>query len=141
MSEDIARVPAEGDEPSLASAAATSPRLTHELAIAHLAAIVDSSDDAIVGKSIDRGVIETWNAGAERLYGYSAEEVIGLPMSSLLPKSLLEQEKTILLKVRRGERVDHFDTIRIHKDGRPIHVSLTISPIRNSAGDIIGASH
>ena len=115
--------------------------MTSEGALAQLAAIVDSSDDAIIGKTIDRGVIQTWNNGAERLYGYAASEVIGQPMSSLLPKALLEEERIILDKVRHGERVHHFSTVRIHKDGRAIHVSLTISPIRNSAGEIIGASH
>jgi two-component system cell cycle sensor histidine kinase/response regulator CckA len=112
-----------------------------EQAIAQLAAIVDSSDDAIIGKSIENGTIQSWNAGAELLYGYAAEEVLGQPMSSLLPKSLLAEEKSILEKVRRGERVHHFNTVRIHKDGRAIQVSLTISPIRNAQGEIIGASH
>ena len=111
-----------------------------EHAIAQLAAIVDSSDDAIIGLSIADGVIQSWNGGAERLYGYMANEVIGQPMTSLLPKVLIDDEKRNLVKVQRGERVRHFDTIRIHKDGNPIPVSLTISPIRNSAGEIIGAS-
>lgn len=109
--------------------------------IAHLAAIVDSSDDAIIGKSIDNGTIHSWNAGAERLYGYTAEEVLGRPMASLLPKSLLDEEQGILEKVRRGERVSHFDTVRIRKDGRAVPVSLTISPIHNQAGEIVGVSH
>ena len=112
-----------------------------EQAIARLAAIVDSSDDAIIGKSLENGVIQSWNAGAELLYGYSAKEVLGQPMSSLLPKILLDEEKSILEKVRRGERVHHFDTVRIHKDGRAIQVSLSISPIRDAAGEIIGVSH
>jgi PAS domain S-box-containing protein len=117
------------------------PSLTSDRAIAQLAAIVDSSDDAIIGNSIDGGVIQSWNGGAERLYGYTAQEVLGQPMFSLLPKNLFDEEKGILERVRRGEHVDHFDTIRIHKEGRPIEVSLTISPIRDSTGEIIGVSH
>jgi PAS domain S-box-containing protein len=114
--------------------------LVQDREIARLAAIVDSSDDAIISKSIE-GIIETWNSGAERLYGYTAQEVIGQPMSNLLPKNLLEEEKIILSKIRRGEHVHNFETVRIHKQGRPIQVSLTISPVRNSSGEIIGVSH
>jgi PAS domain S-box-containing protein len=114
--------------------------LAQDRDIARLAAIVDSTDDAIISKSID-GVIETWNAGAERLYGYTAEEVIGRPMSALLPKSLLEEDQLILSKIRRGERVQNFETTRIHKEGRPLQVSLTISPLRNASGEVVGISH
>jgi PAS domain S-box-containing protein len=114
--------------------------LVQDREIARLAAIVDSTDDAIISKSVE-GIIETWNAGAERLYGYTAQEVIGQPMSHLLPKNLLEEENTILSKVRRGEPVHNLETVRIHKQGRPIQVSLTISPVRNATGEIIGVSH
>ena len=107
--------------------------------IARLAAIVDSTDDAIISKSTD-GVIETWNAGAERLYGYTAQEVIGRPMSALLPKSLLGEEQLILEKIRQGEHIQDFETMRIHKEGRPVQVSLTVSPLRNVSGEIIGIS-
>jgi PAS domain S-box-containing protein len=117
-----------------------SARVRSERAGAHLAAIIDSSDDAIISQTID-GVIQSWNAGAERLYGYAAQEVLGQPMVKLLPKSLLEEESAIWTKVRRGERVQHFDTVRIHKDGRPLEVSLTISSIHGPAGEIIGISH
>ena len=114
--------------------------MNYEHDVAQLAAIVDSSADAIISKTLE-GIIQTWNAGAERLYGYPAEEVLGQPMMSLLPKGLIEQENDILLRVGRGERLEPFETIRIHKSGRPIPISLTISPIRNAAGSIIGASH
>jgi PAS domain S-box-containing protein len=117
-----------------------SVELAHDREIARLAAIVDSSDDAIISKSIE-GIIETWNAGAERLYGYTAQEVIGRPMSYLLPKNLLEEEQLILSKVRLGERVQNFETLRIHKEGRPVQVSLTVSPVRDRSGEIVGASH
>ena len=115
-------------------------RVTLERAIAQLAAIIDSSEDAIISKSLD-GLIETWNAGAERLYGYTAAEVIGRPMHSLLPKSLLEEEREILERIREGERISHYETVRVHKDGRAIPVALNLSPIRTTEGEIIGVSH
>ncbi|MDQ2776241.1 MAG: PAS domain S-box protein, partial [Acidobacteriota bacterium] len=114
--------------------------MNYEHDVALLAAIVDSSADAIISKSLE-GIIQSWNAGAERLYGYPAAEVIGQPMMSLLPKGLVEQENDILLRVGRGERLEPFETIRIHKSGRPVPISLTISPIRSASGTIIGASH
>ena len=106
----------------------------------HLAAIVESSSDAIVSKDLS-GIILTWNAGAERVYGYCAEEVIGRPMRILLPPNRATEEDDILQQLRRGSRVDHFETTRIRKDGKEIWVSLTISPIRQSGGTVIGASH
>jgi PAS domain S-box-containing protein len=112
----------------------------HELAASQLAAIIDSSGDAIVSQSPE-GVIQTWNEAAGNLYGYAAEEVIGRRMMSLLPKSLIEQEKEILQKVSRGECVRVLETVRIHKSGCPVPVSLTISPIRNHSGEIVGVSH
>jgi PAS domain S-box-containing protein len=106
---------------------------------ARLAAIVDSSFDAIVGKDLN-SVITSWNAAAERLFGYTAEEAIGQSVLMLIPESLRDQEDDIIGRVRRGERVAPFETVRRRKDGSDISVSLTISPVRNHAGQIIGAS-
>ncbi|HLK62228.1 MAG TPA: PAS domain S-box protein [Bryobacteraceae bacterium] len=107
---------------------------------AYLAAIVESSEDAIVGKSPD-GVIQTWNAGAERLYGYPAEEVIGIPMRDLLPPDRRHEESDILERIRSGDSVLHFETVRTRKDGTSIDVALSISPIRDKTGQIVGVSH
>ena len=104
-----------------------------------LVAIVDSSDDAIVSKTLE-GVITSWNASAVRLFGYSAKEAIGQPISIIIPHDRLDEEKSILARLRRGERIDHFDTVRVRKDGTTLDISLTISPVRNAAGKIIGAS-
>lgn len=104
-----------------------------------LAAIVASSDDAIVSKSLD-GIIRTWNAGAERLFGYTAAEAVGQPITLLLPYDRLNEEQDILSRLRRGERVDHFETVRVAKGGRRLNVSLTISPIRDAGGRVVGAS-
>jgi PAS domain S-box-containing protein len=106
---------------------------------ARLAAVVDSSHDAIVSKTLE-GHIQTWNAAAERLFGYTAAEVIGKPITIIIPKELQAEEGQILARLRRGERVDHFETVRITKAGRRFPVSLTVSPVRNSQGTIIGAS-
>jgi PAS domain S-box-containing protein len=104
-----------------------------------LAAIVASSDDAIIGKTLE-GIITTWNAGAERIFGYSAEEALGLPITILIPPDRQEEESQIIARLRRGESVRHFETVRIRKDGQRIHVSLAISPVKDAAGQIIGAS-
>jgi PAS domain S-box-containing protein len=104
-----------------------------------LKAIVDSSDDAIIGKNLD-GIIVSWNAGAERLYQYKAEEVLGKSITIIVPPDRFDEETRILAKLQRGESISHFETIRRRKDGTLLHVSLTISPIRDSAGRIIGAS-
>ncbi|CAN7627389.1 PAS domain S-box protein [Rhizobium sp. LjRoot98] len=104
-----------------------------------LAAIVESSDDAIVSKSL-QGIITTWNRGAERLFGYTAEEAVGRPITILIPEDRLQEEPAILARIHAGERVDHFETIRRRKDGSLLDISLTISPIRNRDGKIIGAS-
>jgi PAS domain S-box-containing protein len=114
-------------------------RKLDESARAHLAAIIDSSDDAIVSKTLD-GIIQSWNAGAQRIFGYTAEEAIGRPVLMLLPTDRKEEEAGILARLRAGERVDHFESIRVTKDGHHINVSLTISPVRDSKGRIIGAS-
>jgi PAS domain S-box-containing protein len=104
-----------------------------------LAAIVESSDDAVIGKTLD-GIITSWNVGAERIYGYSAKEAVGQPITMLVPPERPEEIPTILERIRRGEKVDHFETVRVTKDGRRLDISLTVSPIKNPAGDIVGAS-
>jgi PAS domain S-box-containing protein len=104
-----------------------------------LASIVESSDDAIISKDLN-GVITTFNKGAERLFGYFAEEVIGKPVTILIPADRLDEETGILERIRRGERVDHFETVRQRKDGGLITVSLTVSPVADEDGKIIGAS-
>ena len=104
-----------------------------------LAAIVESSDDAIVGKTLD-GVITNWNAAAERLFGYTADEMIGGHISRIVPPDRPDDVRTILDAIRRGERVRHYDTERVCKDGSRVHVSLTVSPIKDASGRIIGAS-
>jgi PAS domain S-box-containing protein len=104
-----------------------------------LAAIVESSHDAIVSKDLN-GIITSWNAGAERLFGYRADEATGRPITMLIPEDRHDEEPEILARIQRGERVDRYDTVRRRKDGSPVDVSLTISPIRNAAGAIIGAS-
>jgi PAS domain S-box-containing protein len=111
-----------------------------ELARARLAAIVESSDDAIISKDL-RGVVQTWNKGAQRIYGYSAAEMMGRPMSLLLPADRPDEETSILERIGRGERVDHFETVRLRNDGKQIDVSLSISPIRDKDGAVRGASH
>ena len=110
-----------------------------ESARAHLAAIVESSHDAIVGKDLD-GTIRSWNGGAVRIFGYTAEEAIGRSITLIVPKDRLDEEWGILERLKRGERVDHFETRRVRKDGALVDVALTISPIRDSEGRIIGAS-
>ena len=108
-------------------------------AAAFLAAIIESSDDAIISKSL-AGIITTWNKGASRLFGYTAEEAVGQPITILIPEDRLDEEPAILARIRAGERVDHFETVRRRKDGTVIDISLAISPIRDSEGRVIGAS-
>lgn len=108
-------------------------------ALRRLAAIVESTDDAIIAKDLN-GVITNWNPGAEKLYGYKAEEMIGQPVNVLIPIERPDEEPAILAKLRRGERIDHYETVRVAKDGTRIHVSLTVSPIKNAGGKVIGAS-
>ncbi|HKV14368.1 MAG TPA: PAS domain S-box protein [Reyranella sp.] len=116
-----------------------SERKRTDEARAHLAAIVESSDDAIVGKDLE-GIIRTWNQGAERLFGYTAEEVVGRPVTMLMPPDRQHEEPGILARIRRGERIEHDETVRQRKDGTLIDVSLTISPIVGETGRIIGGS-
>ncbi|TMF80679.1 MAG: PAS domain S-box protein [Chloroflexi bacterium] len=104
-----------------------------------LAAIVESSDDAIIGKTLD-GTIISWNRGAERIYGYRPEEAIGRNISILVPADHTDELAPIFERLRRGERVDHYQTVRVHKDGKRIAISVTISPVRDEQGKIIGAS-
>jgi PAS domain S-box-containing protein len=104
-----------------------------------LAAIVDSADDAIVSKDLN-GVVKTWNQGAYRMFGYSADEIVGQPILKLIPEELHYEEDEILRKIRAGDRVDHYETVRMRKDGERIEVSVTISPIRDASGRVTGAS-
>jgi PAS domain S-box-containing protein len=104
-----------------------------------LAALISSADDAIIGKDLE-GIVTSWNAGAERIFGYTAEEMIGQPVEKIIPKSHADEEPQILKRICRGERIAHYESERVCKDGRIIDVSLTISPIRDHLGRIIGAS-
>jgi PAS domain S-box-containing protein len=128
-----------GTMQSLASFVNISDLKKAEAAVAKLAAIVDSSDDAIISKTLD-GIIRSWNHSAEGIYGYTADEVIGKNVSILLPEDRPDEVNQILQMLKNGERIDHFETVRKRKDGKLIHVSLTISPIYDSKGKIIGAS-
>jgi PAS domain S-box-containing protein len=110
-----------------------------ERAAQQLASIVESSDDAIVSKDLN-GTIMTWNAGAERLFGYKAAEVIGKPITILIPPDRRDEEPGILARIRRGERIDHYETVRRRKDGSLVDISLTVSPMRDDKGAIVGAS-
>jgi PAS domain S-box-containing protein len=114
-------------------------RLRGEEAPAYLAAIVDSSHDAIVAKTVD-GVITAWNPGAERMFGWTAAEAVGRHVTLIIPEERRAEEDDVLARILRGERVDHFETVRVAKDGRRLDVSLTVSPVRDAAGRIIGAS-
>ena len=116
-----------------------SARNRAERAMNLLAAIVDSSDDAIISKNLD-GVMTSWNKGAERLFGYTAEEAIGQHITLIIPPDRRDEEKDILARLKRGERVDHFETVRIRKDRTLLDISLTISPVKDAAGCVVGAS-
>jgi len=104
-----------------------------------LATIVDSSDDAIIAKNLD-GVITSWNAGAQRLFGYSSEEANGQPVTMLIPPDRFDEEPQIINRIRRGEPINHYETVRRRKDGSLVHLSLSVSPLRDASGKIIGAS-
>ena len=110
-----------------------------EQAAVLLAAIVESSDDAIVSKTLD-GVITSWNGGAERMFGWPAPTAIGKHITLIVPEDRRAEEDDVLARLRRGERIDHFETVRMAKDGRLIDVSLTVSPVRDRFGRIVGAS-
>jgi len=111
-----------------------------EEAMAHLAAIVASSDDAIISKNLD-GIIQSWNKSAEHMFGYTAEEAVGKHITLIVPEDRRDEEKNILARLRHGERIDHFQTVRRRKDGSTLDLSLTISHVRDSAGRVIGASN
>jgi PAS domain S-box-containing protein len=114
-------------------------RASAEQARSRLAAIVDSSDDAIIAKDLD-GIISDWNSSAERIFGYRSEEVVGRPIHLLLPKERYAEEEQILATLRRGERIEHFETVRVRKDGARIQVSISVSPIRDASGRVVGAA-
>ena len=110
-----------------------------ERARAHLAAIVDSSEDGIVGKTLE-GIVVSWNKGAQQLFGYPPEEMIGQSITKIIPPEYQHEETEILAKIRRGERIERYQAIRIHKDGHRLNISLTISPVRDTSGKIVGAA-
>jgi two-component system, chemotaxis family, CheB/CheR fusion protein len=116
-----------------------SDRKRADLHAQQLASIVESSDDAIVSKDLE-GIITSWNRGAERLFGYAAKEVVGKPVTILIPADRQDEEPEILERIRRGERIAHYDTIRCRKDGSLINISLTVSPLKDADGKITGAS-
>jgi PAS domain S-box-containing protein len=110
-----------------------------ERARAHLAAIIASSEDAIVSKTLD-GIVTSWNIGAERLFGFTAEHMIGQPITRIIPEELQHEEISILRKLRQGERIERYETIRLHRDGHRLEISLTVSPVRDVSGKIVGAA-
>jgi PAS domain S-box-containing protein len=110
-----------------------------ERARAHLAAIIASSEDAIVSKTL-HGIVTSWNAGAQRLFGFTAEQMIGQSITRLIPEELQHEETLILTKLRQGERIERYETVRLHKEGHRLDVSLTVSPIRDASGRIVGAA-
>lgn len=122
-----------------ANARAVTLEAAAEQARQQLASIVESSADAIVSKDLN-GIIASWNQGAERLFGYSADEVIGKPITTLIPPDHQDEEPGILARIQRGERLEHYETVRLRKDGSLIDISLTVSPIKDAAGKIVGAS-
>ena len=116
-----------------------SGQLKAEETMLRLAAIVESSDDAIVSKNLD-GIITSWNKGAEKIFGYKAKEIVGKSIRTIIPKDLQHEEDKILSQLRKGKKIEHFQTVRIAKDGRKIDVSITVSPMKDKTGKIIGAS-
>ena len=125
---------------SLARFAATAYQCAGAIgASRHIAAIVESSDDAIISKNLD-GIITSWNQSAQRVFGYTAEEAIGKHITLIVPKDRHDEEPKIIERLRRGERVDHFETVRQRKDGTCLDISLTISPVKDTSGVVIGAS-
>ena len=118
---------------------ASKPDISAPLAPYWLPAIIESADDAIISKTLE-GIITSWNGAAERIFGYRAEEVIGKSILIIIPPELHDEEDDILSRIRSGQRIEHFETVRLHKDGRRMHISLTVSPIRTPDGTVIGAS-
>ena len=112
---------------------------TADVAPLWLSAIIESAEDAIISKTLE-GIITSWNQGAERIFGYSADEVIGKPITILIPPDQVDEEPTILSRLKKGERIQHYETVRVRKDGQLIDISLTVSPIKDESGRLIGAS-
>lgn len=137
--EERQRMIAHWQQRAIASESEMGKRRYAQIAAARLAAIVESSDDAIASKDL-KGIVTSWNASAERIFGYKAEEIIGKPITLIIPPELHKDEDMILGKIARGERIDHFETVRVTKGGERIQVSLTISPLKDETGTIIGAS-
>jgi PAS domain S-box-containing protein len=135
--------PIRTEDGTIIGAAKIARDITHQKLSEHaadrLAAIVESSDDAIVGKDLT-GIVTNWNKAAERIFGYKAEEIIGKPITTIIPIELQGDEPGILARIQAGERIEHFETVRVTKDGRRLHVSLTVSPIKDSKGKIVGAA-
>jgi PAS domain S-box-containing protein len=131
-----------GDPPiNVATPEAHRPQkpITRLTAARLLASIVESSDDAIISKDLN-GIVTSWNQGAERLFGYSAKEMIGMPILRLIPPDRHGEEPDILGRIRHGERVEHYETVRRRKDGSLVDVSITVSPVKDSTGKVVGAS-
>ena len=105
----------------------------------HFAAIVESAEDAILSKDLN-GIIKSWNSGAQRIFGYAPHEIIGKSVTVLIPAEHQNEEPNILARIRRGERIDHYETVRQRKDGSFVDISLTVSPIKDKRGNVIGAS-
>lgn len=114
-------------------------QLSPEELIPHIVAIIDSSDDAILSKDLN-GIIRSWNKGAERIFGYTASEAVGQPVTLLIPPGRRDEEPKILARIRKGERIEHYETVRMRKDGSFVDISLVVSPIKDASGKIIGAS-
>ncbi len=129
----------QGAAPDIKTFALKSMVNNQETLLSHLAAIIAGSTDAIITKSLD-GIVTGWNAGAQKIFGYSPEEMLGQPLLRMFPQDRVQEESFILERLKLGERVEHFETIRKHKDGRDIHVSVTISPIFDAKGQVVGAS-
>src|SRR5262249_711393 len=136
-------MPENGSEEALSQRGSAQDQLTNlqspELAQYWLAAVIESADDAIISKTLE-GIITSWNKGAERIFGYTADEVIGKSVTILIPTDDLEEEPHILARLRAGERIDHYETVRMRKDGTRIDISLTVSPIKGPTSHIVGAS-
>jgi PAS domain S-box-containing protein len=144
---DELAVPSAQPGPETAPAPSRSSRARHidigltedEINARRYEAIVESSDDAIISKSLD-GTIMSWNPAAERLFGYTADEMIGEPISKLMPEERHDEMESILGRIRRGERVEHYETVRVSKAGRKIPVSLSVSPVKDASGRVVGAA-
>lgn len=136
-------MPAEATDDAMPSGDGKTDQLTDlrspELAQYWLAAIIESADDAIISKTLE-GIITSWNKGAERIFGYTAEEAVGKPVTMLIPDDHMDEEPNILARLRAGDRIEHYETVRVTKDGRLIDISLTVSPIKGPNGQIVGAS-